>query len=88
MSRKENLSASCLLTFKELHVWYVGPHGEPCTRLSDEKGKPKPGCFKYTDSLTGEVIETESWQAEAQSKFQESRWQNPNYKELMLGGSR
>jgi hypothetical protein len=61
MSRKENLSASCLLTFKELHVWHVGPQGEPCTRLSDEKGKPKPGCFKYTDSLTGEVIETESF---------------------------
>jgi hypothetical protein len=51
---------------RTLHAAYLGPHGEQLTPLLNEKtGKRKPGCWTYTDTKSGERIETESSHARA-----------------------
>jgi hypothetical protein len=50
---------------RALHTWYLGPHGERCTKVLTDGGRPKHGCYSYRDSVTGEVIETEASHARA-----------------------
>jgi hypothetical protein len=63
----------------------------------DENGKPKPGCFRYIDSETGEIVETESSQPHAcrsddrRQNLKEAKtlqWQDPAYRQRMeaMGG--
>jgi hypothetical protein len=45
---------------RQLHAWFVGPHGERCSPGLDAHGNLKRGCHIFTDAITGEVIETET----------------------------